>query len=418
MKNRRKSSASENTRRRLRQVALDLFREKGYQATTTRDVAAGLGVQQASLYYHIKNKEELLRGICYSTFLRVVENAEAAVAAAGDPLDAVREISRSHLQTTLRYQKECTVSLMECRALGPEYRAEIEALWSRYHMLTYEVLDDAKSRRQVRSDLPNKYLYTPLMCTLNWSVLWFRPGKGLSVSQLDELFATVYFDGAASSAFKRDHRSEAVCRKLDFLAEPLQSSPRATANETYAKLLNTACALFAKQGYQGTSIREIADGMGVQKASLYYYITSKEDLLYEITKTAIGHVTASVKWALNQVSGPEQRLYAFITAHVVSLLQHQNWHAASNEELLTFPAKRRDEIVALRDEYESFLRQVLAEAQDAGLVRTDVSPKFLGLVLLGMITHIYPWYQPEIDVAPAKLGFILADLFMTGIRAK
>src|ERR1039457_6132802 len=76
----RRSTAGEATRKRLQQVALDLFWKKGYRSTTTRDVAASLGVQQASLYYHMKNKEDLLHGICYSSFLQVVENAEAAVA--------------------------------------------------------------------------------------------------------------------------------------------------------------------------------------------------------------------------------------------------------------------------------------------------------------------------------------------------
>src|SRR6202790_5620668 len=132
----RRMTAGETTRRRLQQVALDLFWKKGYRSTTTRDVAASLGVRQASLYYHIRTKEDLLHGICYSSFLNVVENAEAATPSAGDAPEAIREITRSHLITTLEYQKEFSVSLIECRALGTDYRAEIEALWSRYHLFT------------------------------------------------------------------------------------------------------------------------------------------------------------------------------------------------------------------------------------------------------------------------------------------
>jgi AcrR family transcriptional regulator len=192
-------------------------------------------------------------------------------------------------------------------------------------------------------------------------------------------------------------------------------SAQMEVNETYAKLLDTACTLFARKGYNATSIREIADAMEIQKASIYYYISSKEDLIYEISKAAIEHVRASVNWALSQVTNPAERLYAFITAHVVSLLQHQNWHAAANEELLTFSADRRKEIVALRDGYDAILRRLLEDAQAAGVVRADITPKFLGMVLFGMIVHIYPWYQPEVDVSPGELGFILADLFMMGI---
>jgi AcrR family transcriptional regulator len=412
----RRLTAGETTRKRLQQVALDLFWEKGYRSTTTRDVAASLGVQQASLYYHMKNKEDLLHGICYSSFLQVVENAEAAAAGAGNPLEAIREIARSHLMTTLEYQKEFSVALIECRALGPDYRAEIEALWSRYYMMSYEVLDEAKAAGLIRKDIPNKYIYTPLMCMLNWSALWYRQGKGLSVGELDELYARVFFDGAANSEFKRNVRSEAVCRNVEFLISPIASSAQFAVNETYAKLLDTACALFARKGYFATSIREIASAMGIQKASLYYYISSKEDLIYQISKTATEHVTACVNAALAQVSSPEERLYAFITSHVAGLLQHQNWHAAANEELMhAFSAGRKKEIVAMRDAYEHMARGILEDAQSAGLIRSDIPSKFLSLILFGMITNLYSWYQSEVDLPPIELGAILADLFMAGI---
>ena len=408
-------TTGEATRRRLQQVALDLFRERGYQATTTRDVAAVIGVQQASLYYHMKTKEELLHGICRSCFTKVVEGAEAAVADASDPLAAFRAIGRSHLAITLTYQKEFAVSLMECRALGPDYFAEIKALWARYHMVTYDVMDKAKEAGTLRSDLPNKYMYVPLMCTLNWSVMWFRPGRGLTVPELNDIFEVSFFQGNAPMSLRRQFREAPPCRDLQLKAELVTSRGTQSNHEMYAKLLDAACALFARKGYHGTSLREIADALGIQKASLYYYIKSKEDLLYEISKAAIGHISACVKDALTQVNTPAERLYAFIVAHVSSLLEHQNWHAAANEELLTFPADKRDKIVALRDEYEAQIRDLLHEAQQAGVLRSDISVKTLGMVLFGMITNIYPWYQPAIDLPPRQLGLTLADLFMTGV---
>jgi AcrR family transcriptional regulator len=412
----RRLTAGDATRKRLQKVALDLFWKKGYRSTTTRDVAASLGVQQASLYYHMKNKEDLLHGICYSSFLQVVENVEAATAAAGDPVQAIRELTRSHLTTMLELQKEFSVALIECRALGPDYRAEIEALWSRHSMMCYEVLDEAKSSGLIRSDLPDKYIYTPLICTLNWASLWYRQGKGLNVAELYDLYAKVFFEGAASSDFKRNIRSQEVCSNLEFLVSPIASPAQFAVNETYARLLDTACTLFARKGYFATSIREIASAMGIQKASLYYYISSKEDLIYQISKTAAEHVTSCVDSALAQVSGPEERLYAFITSHVAGLLQHQNWHAAANEELMhAFSPERRKEIVDMRDVYEQKARCILKDAQAAGLIRSDISAKYLSLILFGMITNLYSWYQPEVDVPPVELGAILADLFMAGI---
>ncbi|HXE07493.1 MAG TPA: TetR family transcriptional regulator [Acidobacteriaceae bacterium] len=412
----RRTGAGEITRKRLQQVALDLFWEKGYQSTTTRDVAASLGVQQASLYYHMKNKEQLLHGICYSSLLQVIENVEAAAGHAADPREAIREMMRAHLATALEYQKEFSVALMECRELGPDYRAEIEALWSRYFMFGYEVLDSAKAKGLIRSDLSNKYLFTPMLCTLNWALLWFRGGQGLTVPELDALFQTIFFEGAATPDYQRSHSSHTACRDLQLLADPIAASSGFAVNETYARMLDTACTLFARKGYFATSIREIADAMGIQKASLYYYISSKEDLIYQISKSAMEHLSANVQAALAQVSGAEHRLYAFILSHVASLLQHQNWHAAANEELThSFSPARKREIVAMRDAYEAMARGILADAQAAGLLRSDISPKFLSLILFGMITNIYPWYQPGVDIPATDLAFTLADLYLAGI---
>ena len=69
----------------------------------------------------------------------------------------------------------------------------------------------------------------------------------------------------------------------------------------------------------------------------------------------------------------------------------------------------------MRDDYEQMARRILEDAQAAGLIRSDISAKFLGLILFGMITNLYSWYQPEVDVTPTELGFILADLYMSGI---
>jgi len=415
VKERRRTAAGDETRARLELAALDLFSKKGYSATSTREVAATLGVQQASLYYHMKNKEDLLRGICYTALSALVDRAEKAVTTARNPREAIRAIGKNHLITTLELQKQFSVGVMECRAIGPEYRAEIQGLWTRYYSIASDVIDKARNQKRVRADVSTRYLYFSLVSPLIWAVLWYRKDKELTIPELDDVFKTVYFEGAGRPRVPRNFSSGAISRNLESLSSQFALASDSEKNETHARLLDTACALFSQKGYSATSVREIADAMGIQKASLYYYISTKEDLIYEISKAALGHMNSSVQWAMSQVSGVQDRLYAFITAHVVSLLQHRNWHAAANEELITFTSKRRSQIVALRDKYESFVRSLLEEAQAAGIVRRDIPAKYLGFVLMGMITHIYPWYQSKVDVPPAELGFLLADIFLTGV---
>jgi hypothetical protein len=81
-------------------------------------------------------------------------------------------------------------------------------------------------------------------------------------------------------------------------------------------------------------------------------------------------------------------------------------------------AERRKEIVAMPMSMSSCCSACSKRRRLRPWVRSDISPKFLGTVLFGMIVPIYPWYQPEVDVRPGELGFILADLFMMGVGPK
>jgi hypothetical protein len=77
----------------------------------------------------------------------------------------------------------------------------------------------------------------------------------------------------------------------------------------------------------------------MEKASLYYYISTKKNLLYQISRASLEHVSAGVKGALEQVSWPVDRVHALITSHVVSLLQHQSCYRAANDELYASPRR-------------------------------------------------------------------------------
>ncbi len=408
-------SAGASTRERLRQIALDLFWEKGYRKTSTRDLASALGVQQASLYYHVKNKEELLYDICYSSLEQVIQQVEAAARRAADPLESLQMIAESHLTATLALQREALVSMYDYRSLSAECNQEINAFWTRYEQMVTKIYDAAITAGMMRSGIPHKYHYHAVMSMAMWPVLWFRPDGELPVKALARVFSDLYIKGAAAPgvAIHLESSHEAI------VAAGLEPQPICeTRNETHARLLDISSMLFATRGYTTTSTREIAEAMGIEKASLYYYTKSKDDLCYQIIRSAHEYMLRRVTTALQGVRGAEARLLNLIVAHVVALLEHKNWLAVANEQINFLGAKKRLEIVELRDRYEAFVRQILREAQEAGVLRDDVSARYLGFALLGMITHIYPWYQEEADIEPRSLALLLADLFLHGIRAQ
>ena len=123
----------EMTRRQaIEEVAGDLFRERGYAATSIRDIARALSVQGASLYAHVTSKEDVLWAIVDRAAGRFEAAADAAEAAAearrpGDPAEAIAALVRAHVEVLTGDVDEAGVFEHEWRALDPEHRAVILA---------------------------------------------------------------------------------------------------------------------------------------------------------------------------------------------------------------------------------------------------------------------------------------------------
>ena len=408
-----RKEAGSDTRERLRQIALNLFWEKGYRSTSTRDLAAALGVKQASLYYHVKNKEELLYEICYSALQQVIGRVTEAAETSSSPIERLRAIARTHMVATLDLQKEFLVSMYDYRSLSTACNAEINRFWSNYEQKVSLLYDEAIACGTMRTGIPHSYHYHALMSMTNWSVLWYRADGPLSLDSLGSIFSDLYLNGAARQNVALDVRGVRLAT-----LPPADNPICETRNETHARLVDTASTLFASGGYTTTSIRTIAHAMGVEQSSLYYYVSSKDELCYEIIRSAHEHMLNAVTRAIEGIEDATERLLQLIVAHVEALLEHQNWFAVANEQINFLDATRRAEIVQLRDRYEASVRNALQAAQRAGVLRDDMDVRYLGFALLGTITHIYPWYRPQIDPAPRDLALLLADLFLHGIRPR
>ena len=411
-------SSGKETRERLRALALELFWEKGYRATSTRDLAARLGVKQASLYYHLKSKEELLYDICYSSLLHVIEVVKKSAGAASNPLEALRQVTYAHSKTALELQKQFLVSMSDYRSLSSDCLLQFNIFWSDYERFVGEMFEAGIQSGMVRNDVSNKYHFHFVMSMINWATLWFRPQRELAIEEVARIFSTIHIDGAAETDSSRRYAGKSSKTIAEAIVLPAFERIDVARNATHSRLLDTASTLFSRNGYTTTSLREIAAAMDIEKASLYYYVIGKQDLCYQITKAAHQHLISGVKTALDRPSSPAERFYTLVVAHVVCLLQHRDWHATANEQIDTLSAELRDEIVAMRDDYERLVQQTIRDAQDAGIIRRDIDAKYVTLALLGVITHIYPWYQPEIDIPPFELGMLLADVFLHGIVAR
>ncbi|WP_027482629.1 TetR/AcrR family transcriptional regulator [Deinococcus pimensis] len=182
-------------RDQIYEVAGALFSERGYHATSMRDLASQLGMQGGSLYAHISGKEELL--------VELVNQAAAQFDAALMPLRAenltpeqkLREAMRRHIEVVAHNLESATVFFHEWKHLSPdayrkvtEWRDTIDAL---YRDLVREGID----RGVFRADLDVKMTAYLLLSAVNWTYTWYRPGGPLTAAQIADQFAVMLLDG-------------------------------------------------------------------------------------------------------------------------------------------------------------------------------------------------------------------------------
>jgi AcrR family transcriptional regulator len=181
------------------------------------------------------------------------------------------------------------------------------------------------------------------------------------------------------------------------------------------EILEAAAEVFHRKGYESTSIQDIADAVGILKGSLYYYIDSKEDLLYAILQDVHEDALRNIE-RTNAIDGDAlQRIRAFVSLHIEFNAENLVKMGVFFQDFRSLGEERRAVIVEERDQYDQFLRTLIQEGQEQGLVCPDVDPKLAGLAVLGMTNWIYHWYQPSGERTAPELAQAYADLVVAGL---
>ena len=156
------------------------------------------------------------------------------------------------------------------------------------------------------------------------------------------------------------------------------------------KLLSVSARLFARNGFEATSMRDIAARAGMLAGSMYYHFPSKNDLIAAVYEAGVAEIGAAVDEALDKARGPWPRLEAACAAHLDSLLADAAHAAVMTADLGQLDRRLRRRLVTLLDGYEKrFVELVAALPLPAG---TDRS--LWRLQLLGALNWTRTWYRP------------------------
>lgn len=178
------------------------------------------------------------------------------------------------------------------------------------------------------------------------------------------------------------------------------------------ELVAIAARMFCDQGYESTTVRMLADAMGIKSGSLFHHFSDKQEILFAVIESGMQHAMQIATQAIQERDDPKERLLALAKAHLSTLLDDRNAHVVAIYEWRSLTPESREELVKLRDAYESIWTQVLLECQAAGHLQGD-----LGLqrrLALGALNWTVQWYRPGAglqthDLAQELVAMILRE---------
>ena len=182
-----------------------------------------------------------------------------------------------------------------------------------------------------------------------------------------------------------------------------------------AAIIKSAAHVFGRKGFHATTLEEIAAELQVTKASLYYYFSTKEELLYEVHLLSLQDVIGRVERIRATSDSPVDQLEAAITEHLRVLAGDYEGAFLLQQEY-DLPEEYRKEIVRLRDKYEKTLLEIVQQGERERLFRVK-DARIAVRMLLGAINWFLRWYRASGRLAVDEIAAAYVDVVFYGMLA-
>lgn len=187
---------------------------------------------------------------------------------------------------------------------------------------------------------------------------------------------------------------------------------RAAYDTKLDEILRTAAAVFAEKGYHQASIRDISRATGASLSGLYYYVKSKDELLYLVQLRCFTTVIERLERALAEVEEPHHRLHAFIENHLDFFLGNMNEMKVASHEADTLSGDFRQAVDECKRQYAHACTEIIEQLRPHD---SRIDPRVATFSLFGMLNWIYNWYRPGRDLPAPELADQMCGLFLAGL---
>ena len=348
--------------------AAKLFNYKGSRATTLRDIAGSLGLTKTSLYYYVKTKEELI----YQCYMAALDhhhrNLDEINKAQSSPVERCSAFFLQHFDNWLAAQQgrgPHIAALLEIAALKGEHREEVEARYiALFKRIRQYIRDGIASGEMRQSDATS--VTRAVLGSVEWTFSWLHhiPQDEVTdtAEQALDILARGLFGGAGEyqpPAINYDDENDGALQGFN------REEQNRLKQEAFYK---TGTWFFNKQGFNGTSLDEIAEHLNVSKGAFYYHIKNKEDLLFncydrslKITESIYQRASRSDISGLDKVNQSCQRVFHVQNSSQGPLIRYNT--------ITALPMDRRLEILKLTDKANERFGDFLREGMQDGSVR-------------------------------------------------
>jgi len=180
------------------------------------------------------------------------------------------------------------------------------------------------------------------------------------------------------------------------------------------RVLEVAVKLFAARGFDGTSVRKIADEAGLSVAGMFHYFPSKEDILFEIMSSFLDEGLKRLKEICSGTKGTVEKLEEVCRFFTEYFAGHMDELTILSSEGKSLSLEHREVFKQKQREYLEAIRGLLEELKAQGMLK-EMDTTVLSFLFFGMALWTSRWYNPKGRVNPKELGDIMSEVFLRGI---
>lgn len=188
------------------------------------------------------------------------------------------------------------------------------------------------------------------------------------------------------------------------------------ASNKQAEIVAAAIRLFHEKGYHATSVQDIAGAVGLQKGSLYHYISGKEDLLGVIIMEAIARYNGKLAEIRKMDLPVRRRLELAVRHHLLGIAENLSMLTIFLRESYALGPEQEELISRESARYNAMFEELYIEGVKAGVMR-PLDPKLVSRTVLGACNWMYRWYRPDDARSIEELADAVTDMLMNGIAA-